>query len=213
MTENDRPLPTPPRSRFGRDSREEAGPPSDMISDRMALAAAQGRLEEFLQHEIPEGDHARTLARMMLGMSGMVPIELPEGAAPGGPAAPPPDAQATAPPPEVPPEVLAAIEQGDVTNLMGILRAEHQRRAGLGGPGDDAPQTSEARSAGQPAAGSPGGDPAAPAVAPAAGRAGIDAAIVDELIRISADNDVTVDWLMLRAVRLYVEEHRRTGRL
>ena len=48
---------------------------------------------------------------------------------------------------------------------------------------------------------------------PAAGPAGIDTAIINELIRISADNDVTVDWLMLRAVKLYVEEYRKTGRL
>ena len=38
-------------------------------------------------------------------------------------------------------------------------------------------------------------------------------AIINELIRISADNDVTVDWLMLRAVKLFVEEYRKTGRL
>jgi hypothetical protein len=50
-------------------------------------------------------------------------------------------------------------------------------------------------------------------VTPAEGRAGIDAAIIDELIRIGADNDVTVDWLMLRAVKLYVAEYRTSGKL
>jgi len=205
MTENDRPLPTPPRSRFGRDSREDAGPASSMISDRMALAAAEGRLEEFLQHEIPEGDHARNLAMMMMGMSGMMPMEtpagLPQADSPHSPALPAPDAQApeaqAAAAPEVPPEVLAAIQQGDVANLMGILRAEHAKRAAPGAAAEEAPQA-----------------PAAPsAERPAAGPAGIDAAIIDELIRVSADNDVTVDWLMLRAVKLYVEEYRKTGRL
>ena len=61
------------------------------------------------------------------------------------------------------------------------------------------------------AAGSPAPLLATPA--PPAGRAGIDAALVDELLRISTDNDVTVDWLMLRAVKLYVEEYRKTGKL
>ena len=204
MTENDRPLPTPPRSRFGRDSREDAGPGSGMISDRMALAAAEGHLEEFLQREIPEGEHARNLALMMMGMSGMMPTETPAGQPRPDP---PPDQALLAPgtpaaaPPVVPPEVLAAIQEGDVTNLMGILRAEHAKRSGLPDAAAAVPQA--------PAA--PTADPAA---APAAeGRAGIDAAIVDKLIRISADNDVTVDWLMLRAVKLYVEEHRKTGRL
>jgi hypothetical protein len=73
---------------------------------------------------------------------------------------------------------------------MGMLRAEHAKRSGEGPAAAEAPR--------QPAA---------------EARAGIDAAIVEELLRISADNDVAVDWLMLRAVKLYVEEYRKTGRL
>jgi hypothetical protein len=183
-----------------------------MISDRMALAAAEGRLEEFLQHEIPEGDHARNLAMMMMGMSGMMPMEMPAGppqaVSTHNPAPPAADAQ-TAGSPEVPPEVLAAIEQGDVANLMGILRAEHAKRSAPGDAAGEAPQAPASPSTAGPPVPSPL-PPAAPAVA---GPAGIDAAIIDELIRISADNDVTIDWLMLRAVRLYVEEYRKTGRL
>jgi hypothetical protein len=209
MTDSGRPLPTPPRSRFGRDSQEDAGPASGMISDRMALAAAEGRLEEFLQHELPEGDHARNLAMMMMGMSGMMPMEVPSGSpqavSPHSPAPPAPDAP-TAGAPEAPPEVLAAIQQGDVANLMGILRAEHAKRSGTGAGVDEAPGV---LGAAEPQVGSPTHS----APPSAEGRAGIDAAIIDELIRISADNDVTVDWLMLRAVRLYVEEYRKTGRL
>lgn len=200
MSESDRPLPTPPRSRFDRGSQEETGPASGMISDRMALAAAEGRLEEFLQHEIPEGDHARNLAMMMMGMSGMMPMETtagpPRAVPPPGQAAPTPDTELAAAP-EVPPEVLAAIQQGDVANLMGILRAEHAKRTAPGAASAETPRLPS----------NPAAEP------PAAGRAGIDAAIIDELIRISTDNDVTVDWLMLRAVKLYVEEHRKTGRL
>jgi len=216
MTESDRPLPTPPRSRFGRDSQEEAAPGSGMISDRMALAAAEGRLEEFLQHEIPEGDHARNLAMMMMGMSGMMPMETPTGLPPAGtppdPALAAPDAQPTVSP-EVPPEVLAAIQQGDVANLMGILRAEHAKRSGAGA-GSNAPPAPADHAASRPAGSSPvpSADSAGPAPA-GEGRAGIDAAIIDELIRVSADNDITVDWLMLRAVKLYVLEYRKTGRL
>jgi len=205
MSEGDRPLPTPPRSRFGRDSREEADPASGMISDRMALAAAEGRLEEFLQHEIPEGDAARNLAMMMMGMSGMMPMETPAG---------PPQAVSTHDPslaasdsqtaisPEVPPGVLAAIQQGDVATLTEILRAEHAKRSGSGTAEEEAPQAPAAALAAVPS-GAP----------PSANTAGIDTAIIDELIRISTDNDVTVDWLMLRAVKLYVEEYRKTGRL
>jgi hypothetical protein len=209
VPESDRPLPTPPRSRFGRDTQEEACPTSGMISDRMALAAAEGRLEEFLQHEIPQGDHARNLAMMMMGMSGMMPTEIPAGlpqaVSTHNPAPTASDAQ-SAISPEVPPEVLAAIQQGDVANLMGILRAEHAKRNGLGaeeGGSLQSPSSPSDISSSVPSAAPPSAE----------GRAGIDAAIIDELIRISAGNDVTVDWLMLRAVKLYVEEYRKTGRL
>jgi hypothetical protein len=101
--------------------------------------------------------------------------------------------------------VLAAIQQGDVANLMGILRAEHAKRNALGAEEGGSPQSPAALSS------APSGAP--PAGAGPAGPAGIDTAIIDELLRISADNDVTVDWLMLRAVKLYVEEYRKTGRL
>ena len=33
------------------------------------------------------------------------------------------------------------------------------------------------------------------------------------LIGIAGDNDVTLDWIMLRAIKVYVEEYRRTGKL
>jgi hypothetical protein len=105
--------------------------------------------------------------------------------------------------------VLAAIQQGDVTNLMGILRAEHAKRNGLAAASDEAPRAPAAASAARPPVPSP--EPSA--AASVAGPAGIDTAIIDELLRISTDNDVTVDWLMLRAVKLYVEEYRKTGRL
>jgi hypothetical protein len=201
MADNDRPLPTPPRSRFGRDPQQDAGPAPGMISDRMALAAAEGRLEEFLQHEIPEGDHARTLARMMMGMSGMMPMGAPAGATHA--AAPPDPGALPAGAADVPPEVLAAVQQGDVATLKGILRAEHAKRSGRGAAAEETPPEPST-----PAASAP-----LPAAAAAPAPAGIDTAVIDELIRIGAANDVTVDWLMLRAVKLYVEEYRKTGRL
>jgi hypothetical protein len=165
----------------------------------MALAAAEGRLEEFFRRELPEGDHARSLALMMMGLSGLMPAEAPAGppaaAAPPGPDRPSPEARPLEEP-HLPPEVLAAVQQGDVANLAGLLRAEHEKRSPPAAAGGEAPP--------------PSAPPAAPS---AAGRPAIDAAFIDGLMRIAADNDVSVDWLTLRAVRLYVEEYRRTGRL
>jgi hypothetical protein len=223
MTRDERPLPTPPRSRFGKTVPGSGDPGAELTADRMAQAAAEGRLEEFLQQGIPEGEHARNLAMMMMGMSGMMPMGALDaiGAAPAAApaaAAPPQDAAGAVPaavvpaaapdgleplaepPGELPPGVAAAVRDADVASLAALLQAEHAKRFGPGALGTETPAAVPAPPA------------AAPQAAPAA-RPGIDAAIVDELIRIGAENDVSVDWLMLRAVKLYVEEHRKTGRL
>jgi hypothetical protein len=74
---------------------------------------------------------------------------------------------------------------------MDLLRREHQKRM----PGAEAGPVEEA--------------PAAhPADQPA-----IDKDIIDALIRIASDNSVTLDWIILRAIRVYVEEYRKTGKL
>ena len=215
MADNDRPLPTPPRSRFGRPLPEDEGAAAPLTADRMAQAAAEGRLDEFLQHEIPGGEHARDLALMMLGMSGMMPMEPVAGTGRGGCATGGPHDDAAPPIPaagessqttaaaDVPHGVADAVREGNVAGLADLLRAEHAKRSGSGAadlmPSPFAP---------------PAPAPPSPATVPSgAPAAGIDAALIDELIRIAADNQVTVDWLMLRAVKLYVEEYRRTGRL
>jgi hypothetical protein len=207
MAENDRPLPNPPRTRFGRQIRGEEEGAGPTIADRLAQAAAEGRLEEVLQHEIPEGEHARNLAMMMLGMSGMLPPGLPDPGA-GDKPVDPASQDARGGIGALPPEVLAATMQGDVAGLTALLRAEHERRRGEGplagsAPGD-APGSTPTAAAGVELPQLAPTDPA---------RAGIDKALVDEMIRVAAENQVTVDWLLLRAVKLYLEEHRRTGRL
>jgi hypothetical protein len=215
MPDNDRPLPTPPRSRFGRPLPEAEGPSAPLTADRMAQAAAEGRLDEFLQCEIPEGEHARRLVQMMMGMSGMMPQGMPGipvGAAPRSleTSAAPPVSGASETPGEagaaVSPDVLAATTRGDVAGLMALLRAEHERRSGEASPGVDASAAALSTVGGavpQQAATDRADAP----------RPGIDQALVDEMIRVAAENQVSVDWLLLRAVKLYLEEHRRTGRL
>ena len=117
MTKTTSPAARRPARASAEDPQEEDAAAVVLTSDRMALAAAEGRLEEFLQHEIPEGDHARTLAMMMMGMSGMMPTEMPPE--PPGQAPHPPDGRSRTAhptrrrlPAKVPPEVLAAIQQG-----------------------------------------------------------------------------------------------------
>lgn len=193
MSHEEKPLPRPPSTPFGRRRAEAEGGP--LLADRIAEAMAEGRLEEFVGRELPDSPYARELATMMMGMTGILP---PGGAGRGSAGAPAPDSAGAgdpaAPPPraaEVPAEVLAAAQSGDVGALMDALRREHGRRA----PGTEA------------------GPPQAPPPAPPAVAAAIERETLDGLVRIAEENGVTPEWVLFRAIRRYVEEHRRSGAL
>jgi len=81
MTESDRPFATPPvrASAPGSPRRRPARVGHDL---RPMAWPARRAAREFLQHEIPEGDHARNLAYDDdEGMSGMMPMEAPSALA------------------------------------------------------------------------------------------------------------------------------------
>jgi hypothetical protein len=196
MSNKEKPLPKPPGTAFGRKKRfEQEEEQASLLADRMAAAAAGGKLEEFLEKEMPDSEQARTLARMMLGLSGMMPsgeqpstqshekTEQPSSASGA--------AERTPSTGEMPEDVVRAIQGGDVKGLMDLLRREHQKRT-PGAEADSGEETLAARPADQPA---------------------IDKDIIDALIRIALDNSVSLDWIILRAIKLYVEEYRKTGKL
>ena len=41
----------------------------------------------------------------------------------------------------------------------------------------------------------------------------IDKEMIDALVQIASENSVTVDWIILRAIKLYVQEYQKTGKL
>lgn len=186
MSDKERPLPKPPRTPFGRRKAGSEQEKLDLLADRMAAAAAQGKLNEFLGAELPDSEHAQALAKMMMGMTGMLPQE-------SGPAQAPPDilppggaVDQNAPVPE---EVSKAIAAGDVQGLMNLLRQEYLKRAGE--------------------ASAPAASPApAPEVLPQEERE-----TMERLSRIAAQNKVSLDWILIRALKLYLEEYGKTGRL
>jgi hypothetical protein len=200
MTKKDNPLPKPPNSAFGRQNRfEQPDEQSALLADRMAAAMAEGTLDEFIKQEMPDNEYARSLASMMMGMTGMLPMG-------GAPTTPPPvqqqpqssgsaSAEQVAPTSEVPKEVLEnvrkAIESSDVKGLMKLLQQEHSKRT----PGSEPGTTEEATASPSPA------EPA------------IDKDQVDALLQIAKDNSVSVDWLILRAIKVYVQEYQKTGKL
>lgn len=187
----EKPLPRPPHTAFGRkkpaEQREEEGP---LLADRLAAAMAEGKVEDFFKKELPDNEYAKSLTSMMMGMTGMMPMS-------GEPILQPGKAEQTttdepaAPSGEVPEDVRAAIQGGDVKGLTDLLRREHRKR------------TPDAETA--PAE--------APDAGPAPQRPMIDKDLIDALIRIAGENSVTLDWMILRAIRLYVRDYEKTGRL
>lgn len=198
MSKKEKPLPKPPHTAFGRKKQfgqeEEQG---GLLADRMAAAMAEGKLEEFLKQEMPDNEYARNLATMMMGMTGM----MPPGGAPASPHMPENREQPkssenaasgqTSSAEEIPEDVKNAIHGGDVRGLMDLLRREHQKRM----PGIETISEDDT------------------AVAPPADQPMIDKELIDALIQIAKDNSVTRDWIILRAIKVYVEEYRKTGKL
>jgi hypothetical protein len=166
MREEERDLPEPPERKQ-----------KPLLSDELAIAMAQGKLDEFLKKRFPNNEHARMLASMMAGLTGMF--------MPGmGPGPESPSAKA--------PEGLEeAAQSGDVQGLMDLLAKEHERRTGEKPPINE-PRQSEEKTAEEPV---------------------MEKEIIDALLKIAEENRVSVDWLTARALKVYIEEYKRTGRL
>jgi hypothetical protein len=198
MSNEEKPLPKPPNTAFGRKKQfEQADEQGALLADRMAAAMAEGKLDEFLKQEMPDNEYARNLATMMMGMTGM----MPPGVGSASPHTPENREQPessenaassrTPSAKEVPEEVRKAIQGGDVRGLMDSLRREHQKRM----PGIETKSEEK------------------PAEAPPADQPAIDKELIDALIRIARDNSVNMDWIILRAIKVYVEEYQKTGKL
>jgi hypothetical protein len=186
MKKKERPLPKPPKTPFGRQRRSQK-PEKELLADKIAEAAALGDLEGFLDQELPDSEYARSLANMMLSMTGILPQD----------AVPSPPRFEGAPPESVgeqaPTGVREAAQAGDVKGLIEMLRQEHLKRSGS----DTMPETK------------------IPAQATSAtdGLTPPELEVLDQLIALAREHKVAPDWVILRALKLYIEEYRRTGRL
>jgi hypothetical protein len=199
MSKKEKPLPKPPTAAFGRKKQfGQEGVQESLLADRMAAAMAEGKFDEFLKHEMPDNEYARNLATMIMGMTGMMPAggalsshspepENKEHSTSSENAAPAEISSSE----EIPEDVKKAIQGGDVKSLMDLLRREHQKRM----PDRETKLDEKA------------------AASPSVDQPTIDKDIIDALIQISKDNNVTMDWIILRAIKVYVEEFRKTGKL
>jgi hypothetical protein len=90
-----------------------------------------------------------------------------------------------------PQEILKAVRSGDVKSLTELLAREHRKRM----PDATASKISEentARFLEQP---------------------GIEKELIEQMMKIAADNSLTPDWVLIRALKVYVREYQRTGQL
>jgi hypothetical protein len=199
MSNKEKPLPKPPSTPFGKkrsfDENEKKEP---LMADHMAMAMAEGKLEEFLKSNIPDSEHARKLAEMMMGMTGMMPT----GGFSGNPA-PKTEEFSKEPAPEEhgerssdiqPPEdIVNAVQAGDLQGLMGLLAKEHAKRTG-----SSITDTSHEEKN---------------SIEPSSAEPAVDKEVIDLLMKIASDNDLSLDWLFFRALKRYVEEYRKSGNL
>lgn len=191
MSKKEKPLPKPANTPFGRKRRfEEEEQKEPLMADRMALAMSAGKLDEFMKKELPDNEQARKLAEMMMGMTGMMPpggfSSRPAGKH-GEPSVKPeePRPEQTASSLNPPEDVLNAVKSADVCGLTEILKREQKKRT----------PSNEAKAA------------------PSENVATVDKKIIEELIKIASDNDLSLDWLFFRALKLYVQDYQKTGNL
>ena len=198
MPKKERALPQPPRKKTGPgfSQEEETG---GLVFDKLQEAMAEGRMEEFMKENMPEGQHARKLVEIMMGMSGGGPftgkMEGAEGNAPNKTGAN--SSEAGKPPMKVPKDVLQAAMEGNVGTLADLLKREH---------GEPGPQRGKKKTE--------GGTIHKEGPLPEEKNVSLlEKEIMDSLLEIAVDNNLDMDWLIYRALKLYIKKYRETGQL
>lgn len=217
MSEQEKPLPKPPTTPFGRKKRyEQSEPEQPLMADRLAMAMAEGNLDEYMQKEVYDNEYAKALTMMMMGMTGLTPpasfvapghtragesradeASAEEcGCSAAAETSPPSAPSESAQPPE---DLVAAALSGDIQNVMAMLYREHKK---LNPDSAFAEPPGERKSA-----------PSGPLEHCPAEKEIAEKEIIDQLIAIAGENGLSLDWVILRALRLYIKEYGKTGRL
>lgn len=179
-------LPEPPRGPFGRRRPSGEGTEAPRTADLLAEAMMKGRVEEFMEEEFGDVPRAKELAMMMLGATGMMPAS-PKSKAEGKASGIKPagtHGKKAKKPPEAPKEVLEAAEKGDVETLGKLLADALGEHSGGKAPRKKVP-----------------------------GEPNFDKADIDTILEIAAKNNVSADWVLARAIKLYARDYRATGRI
>lgn len=162
----------------------------------MAEAAAKGRMDEYISENFGESGNARRLLEMMMGMTGMAPPQSRTRAVRKGKSKDAPTGGKA----NVPKDVLAAASCGNVGELMNLLKREQENKSGRK---EVSPETTVKE----------GKKTVRKKTAQDKDQGFIEKQVLDQLINIASENNVTVDWLISRAISLYVRDYRTTGRM
>jgi hypothetical protein len=196
MSDKDKSLPQPPRKPFGQKRPfKENIEKEDLFAEKLAMAAAEGKADEFIKQEIPDNEYARKLVDLMMGMTGMI-------TSPGVSSDHPDkedqqgisdvDSHETQNVLQNPPEeILHAAGSGDLQSLIKLMHREHKRRMPDNESklnGDEVDLRKVRMSA-------------------------MEKDVIDRLTEIAKENSVSLEWLLIRAFKLYLQEYKETGRL
>lgn len=197
MSKKDKPLPKPASTPFGKKrSFEQGNNKEPLMADQMAMAMSKGKLDEFIKKELPDNEHARKLAEMMMGMTGIMPQGMPAKPAQKkeGPSkkAEPPRSEGKPSAVKPPDDVVNAVKDADVGSLMQLLKREHRKQQGI----KDEPVDDKKRKA-----------------ASAKTKTAIEKEILEQMLKIALENDLSPDWIFFRALKCYVQEYKKTGNL
>jgi hypothetical protein len=192
MSKREKDLPQPKKSPSGR-KRNEGEEQNDLLmADKMALAAAEGKLEEYLNQELPEGEYAKKLAIMMMNMTGTALPQQGETPEPLKEAAESAETEEAEGAKAVPEDVVKAVKAADVELLKGLLVREARKRDPHSGEeqkeDESVPQAKESGT-------------------------GLEKGTLDDLISVASENNISLDWLIARALKLYLKDYKKTGRL
>jgi hypothetical protein len=197
MSKEEKPLPKPPGTPFGRKkSFVEEENNGSLMADRMAMAMSEGKLEEFFQKELPDNENARKLAEMVMGLTGMMPAGFPgkltrkEDPAEKTGTVRAEEQSSGVQPPE---DVVNAVKGADMNSLVKLLKREHKKRMPEGRENTVEEKKRES-------------DPSQPTAA-------LEKEILEELLKIAYSNNLSLDWIFFRALKRYVDEYKETGNI
>ncbi len=188
MAKKEKPLPIPPKTSSGGKRRfeddTEKGP---LLADEIAMAMARGKMDEFMKQELPDNEHVRKLVGMMMGLTGMMPTGAGEKDGKDDPDRPVQGKKAGV----LPEDLMKAVMSADTHNVMELLKQEHEKR----NPDlQEKPEKKESPT-------SPGD------------LSRREKEVINTLTNIAKENGVTIDWLVMRALTVYIREYQKTGKL